>query len=181
MDTTEGSRKDTRGRVRRTAEQRRELLRRYEASGLSKAEFCRRNEVNLGTFCPWVEAARRGKRAEAAGGAAEVRFAEVELALGGGSRAPIEIEVPGGVTIRVHERDRCGLEQTGERPWNWAASPTQRGRRPPKAEIDAGPIDAAGCRANPETSGVLGCASLRRIHKDPGGFRRESDLRGAGP
>lgn len=88
--------RDRRGRVRRSAHERHELIERYQTSGLGKAAFCRRHGLHLATFCGWL------KRAPA--------FAEVMLppewkpdAQVDADRACVRIEMPGGLRIMVHD------------------------------------------------------------------------------
>jgi hypothetical protein len=104
MKTT-GGRVDVRGRVWRSAQERRELIEAFEACGLGKAAYCRRRGIPLATFCNWLK--RRTKT--------EPVFAEVQvvgraptLPLLRGA-APVEIELPSGV--RVHVRDTERLAQ----------------------------------------------------------------------
>ncbi|MFI3307981.1 MAG: hypothetical protein R3Y21_05370 [Mycoplasmatota bacterium] len=38
-----------------TQEDKKTLKERYEASGLSKVQFCKRNSISLSTFCAWFK------------------------------------------------------------------------------------------------------------------------------
>jgi hypothetical protein len=101
---TKERRTDRRGRVQRTAEQRRELIEDWNASGLGKAEFCRQRGVNLATFCHWFGTKkRRRKRATKAAGQAP-KFAEVAVVQPTVEQAAVEILLPNGsrVGIRHH-------------------------------------------------------------------------------
>jgi transposase-like protein len=78
------------------------LMEGWERSGLSQAEFCRRQGINGGTFAWW----KRQLRDRASGGLthrgrlgkASERFVEVRLA----SAAPAyEVVLSGGRTIRI--------------------------------------------------------------------------------
>ena len=93
-------RRDKRGRILRTAEDRRQLIETFNQSGLGMAEFCRREGLRLSTVYNWVYRAKPPRIATRTGNA-PVRFAEVKLAMGGG--APIEVELPGGVRIQVRD------------------------------------------------------------------------------
>jgi hypothetical protein len=94
---------DNRGRVRRSAEQRRELINRYEVSGLGKAEFCRQNGIHLGTFCQWFSPGARSPKRRMRG--PEVMhppaFAEVRVAIA--ASAPVEVDLPQGIRIRLRD------------------------------------------------------------------------------
>jgi len=112
------NRTDKRGRIRRSAEQRRERIEAYKASGLSQAGFCRREGIHPTTLNHWLRSrAKRGKarpalprRAKACG------FARVEVALVGGAVPTrlageagwVEIELRSGLRIRVQEARRLG-------------------------------------------------------------------------
>ena len=101
---------DKRGRVQRTAEQRRELIEEYKASGLEKAEFCRQRGVNLATFCHWFDLKKAGKRKRIPQAAAQApRFAEVELS-GNCTQAAVEVLLPNGARIGIrHDGKRADL------------------------------------------------------------------------
>jgi transposase-like protein len=93
--------KDRRGRVLRTAEDRRELIERYKASGLSKAAFCRQHGLKLMTLYHWMNSGPRRARQRRSARSRRVEFAQVEMPV---SRpAPIEIELPSRVCIRLRD------------------------------------------------------------------------------
>lgn len=73
-----------------TAAERSGLLAAHAASGKSKREFCEEHGINLGTFYGWRKAVRREATV----------FAEVEIGCRE-TEAPIEVELPHGVRIRV--------------------------------------------------------------------------------
>jgi len=92
-------RRDKRGRILWSAEDRRELIERYKSSGLSKVDFCREYGLKVTTLYGWLSAGHGKlvrKRARQHG---PVKFAGVEVALG--RTAPIEIELPSHVCIRL--------------------------------------------------------------------------------
>jgi len=93
-------RRDKRGRILRTAEDRQKLIESFHQSGLGLAEFCRRQDLRLSTVYNWVHRAKPPRTATRKG-QAPIRFAEVQMAMGGG--APIEVALPGGVRIQVRE------------------------------------------------------------------------------
>ena len=96
------TRQDKRGRVLRTAEERQELVAAFNGSRLGMTEFCRQRDLRLSTFCHWVHSGKYGRCKPAARkGKRPVRFAEVQVAMGGG--AGIEVELPGGVRIQVRD------------------------------------------------------------------------------
>lgn len=86
---TESSKPSRRLVARYSAAERERLIEQQEASGLSKKEFCRQEGINPGTFYGWTK--------RKAG--APPRFAKVEMMLPG--TAPIEVDLPNGVRIRV--------------------------------------------------------------------------------
>lgn len=99
------------GRVLRTPEQRWRLIGQYQASGLGKAEFCRREGIKLGTFCQWVNGQRGGgQKPFATSMKSKVQFAEVQMAMGGA--APLEIVLGSGHCLRV--RDLSRLKEVAE-------------------------------------------------------------------
>jgi hypothetical protein len=76
-------------REARAAEMRR-TIESFEASGLSRAAFCRARGVPMSTFLYW----RRRL-------AAKSPFVEVELVGAGAVSAAVEITAPGGAVIRL--------------------------------------------------------------------------------
>jgi len=95
-----------RGRLRRSAKQRQELIEAYRASGLRQAMFCRREGIHPTTLNHWLRGrvrpvrapSPRARRKKACG------FAQVEVALAG--PAPVEIELGAGLLIRVRDVNR---------------------------------------------------------------------------
>lgn len=108
------NRTDKRGRVRRNAEQRQELIEAYRVSGLSQAEFCRREGIEPTTLNHWLRGRAKPGRARVprarrkkSCGFAQVQVAcpeRVEVALAG--PAPLEIELGAGLLIRVRDASR---------------------------------------------------------------------------
>ena len=100
------NRTDKRGRVRRNAEQRQELIEAYRASGLIQAEFCRREGIEPSTLNHWLRGRAKPGRARVprARRKKACRFAQVEVALAG--PAPLEIELGAGLLIRVRDAGR---------------------------------------------------------------------------
>lgn len=93
-----GKTRDRRGRRITPAERREELVAAWRQSGLTQAEFARREGVRYPTFASWVQQARK-----AAGGkqtpAPQVRFAEVQAAAM--EAAPLlEVRLPDGTVVR---------------------------------------------------------------------------------
>ncbi len=80
-----------RGRRAYTEQQRAEYVARFERSGLTQAEFCRRVKLQQSTFSVW----RR-----AAGAATKPGFAEVRL-VPPGSTCPVTLHLPGGTKLEV--------------------------------------------------------------------------------
>lgn len=108
MTSTKGRlallRADVRGRVRRSGAQRAEILAAFDQSGVSAAEFARLVGVKYPTLAGWLH--RRGRpRGEAGPGKAPaVRFVEAAVpASPTNAPAPLELELPGGVRLRLTE------------------------------------------------------------------------------
>lgn len=89
------------------------LLREFEGSGLSMAEFCRRREVAYSTMMAW----RRAGRQEVPRQGRRAAFVEVEAV--GVSRAEpardpgqgtvcAELVLPGGAVLRVYQMASTG-------------------------------------------------------------------------
>src|SRR5690554_346795 len=77
--------RDRKGRRRLTRERRAEVVKEYEASGLTQAEFARRAGLNATTFAHWVQRSRRDAKAKTLAPAAapvpvKPRFVEVQAA-----------------------------------------------------------------------------------------------------
>jgi len=77
--------------MRYSTEDRRRLIEEHSRSGLTKKAFCEQAGINLGTFHGWRK--KVPPLASAPG------FAEVALCMS--PAAPIEIDLPNGVRIRV--------------------------------------------------------------------------------
>ena len=81
------------------------LLREFERSGLSMAEFCRRREVGYSTMAAWRRSGRGGTGA----------FVEVEplecgapAAARSTGRLCAELVLPGGAVLRVYQINATG-------------------------------------------------------------------------
>ena len=104
---TKERRTDGRGRVQRTAEQRRELIDEWKASGLGKAEFCRQRGVSLATFCHWFGTKKKRQRKRATKGAAQApTFAEVAMVQPTVEQSAIEILLPNGSCIGIRHQGK---------------------------------------------------------------------------
>ena len=91
---------DTRGRRIVDAERWRELLAAYPTSGLTQAQFARREGVNYHTFVARLN--RERGRSQPAGPAPT--FVEARVAGPGWPAAPtLEVQLPGGAIIRGHD------------------------------------------------------------------------------
>jgi transposase-like protein len=75
------------------------LLREYETSGLTQAEFARRAGVKYSTFAGWVHA-RRAQPGGREGGASTVHFARVQLPAASVAPAELSAILPDGVIVR---------------------------------------------------------------------------------
>jgi hypothetical protein len=91
-----GEKRDGRGRRITPAGRRKELVIAWRRSGLTQAEFARREAINYTTFCAWVQQSRSGDELASA---AKVRFAEVDAAAVL-NRPGLEVRLPDGTIVR---------------------------------------------------------------------------------
>ena len=96
------AKRDRRGRRIMPRERKEALVREYEASGLTRAEFARRAGLKYPTFAGWVHD-RRAQPGRRAGRASLVHFARMQWPAA--SVAPLELSVilPDGVIVRGPE------------------------------------------------------------------------------
>jgi len=92
-----GEKRDRIGRRITPAERRAELVEAWRASGLTQAEFARREGVIYSSFAAWVQAARR--RRSRRGPKPPVRFLEAALPRAI-PVAPLEVRLPDGTCVR---------------------------------------------------------------------------------
>ena len=87
------------GKIRRSEAEWREILERYERSGLSAVAFCRRAKLSTNTFAKW-------KRVLSGGDSKESGFVELTprpsptLDHAARAEAEFELSLPGGVMLR---------------------------------------------------------------------------------
>jgi hypothetical protein len=78
-------------------ERREQLLAAFRESGLTQLAFSEREGIRYSTFCHWVQrSARNGARV---GGPTSVRFAEVALPAGAGTKG-LEVRLADGTVLR---------------------------------------------------------------------------------
>lgn len=95
----DGAKRDRRGRQLIPEDRRDALLREYDASGLTQAEFARRAGVKYPTFANWVQTRRaHGKRR--LGGGSAVQFAEVSLPPAATATAALSVTLCDGMVVR---------------------------------------------------------------------------------
>jgi hypothetical protein len=80
------------GRVRRSAAERREVISRWEKSGLKPAQFCRREQIRLSSFRRW--------RHNGQAGSGKSEFLELTTPLPAPSSWTLEISLPNGCHVR---------------------------------------------------------------------------------
>ena len=90
-------RMDAKGRVRTPAAKREEILGEFGRSGLSGARFAELAGIRYSTLASWL---RRGRPATARP-SKEVRFLEAVVEKAAASPAALEVELPGGVRLRI--------------------------------------------------------------------------------
>ena len=91
------------GRVRRSEAEWREIVARYEESGLSEVAFCRRAKLSRQSFRNWRTRLSAKPRREASRKAAFVEWATPPAERkerGAASEVAFELELPGGATLR---------------------------------------------------------------------------------
>lgn len=93
-----GEQRDRRGRKLTPAHRRAELVAAWRQSGMTQAEFARREGVRYPTFATWVQQQRAPQR-RAKATAAKPRFAEVTVP--GSLLGPaVEVRLPDGTVVR---------------------------------------------------------------------------------
>ncbi len=90
-----GEKRDRRGRRVTPVARRTELVRAYQASGLTQAEFARREGLRYSTFAHWVLKASKAALTEV-----PVRFAEMRLPAFAPGRPGLEVHLPDGLVVR---------------------------------------------------------------------------------
>lgn len=94
-----GEKRDGRGRRMMARTERLGLIEAYRASGLTMAEFARRESINYTTFAGWIAKAGKPVSARSA-----LRFAEVRLPIGPAVAAEpnnqVEVRLPDGTVLR---------------------------------------------------------------------------------
>lgn len=99
-----GEKRDRVGRTITPASRREELVGAWQCSGLTQAEFARREGVRYPTFASWVQQQRVAKGTQPSA-VPKVRFAEVQLPATVGTPT-VEVRLADGTLVRgasVHE------------------------------------------------------------------------------
>ncbi len=103
-------RADARGRVRRSAAQRAEILAAFEQSGVSAAEFARLVGMKYPTLAGWLHRRRRRPDEARTAPRPAVRFVEAAVPPPPMTApAPVELELPGHVKLRLTEPGQVPL------------------------------------------------------------------------
>ena len=87
-------RKLSNGKVVRSEAEWQRIFESHRSSGLSRAAFCRREKIALGSFSNW----EKRLRDESAGSDAFIEWSAPEVITR--SAAELELSLPGGVTLR---------------------------------------------------------------------------------
>jgi len=93
-----GEKRDRVGRRITPRSRREELVDAWQRSGLTQAEFARREGVQYPTFASWVQQARAANGARKSA-APKMRFAEVQWPASLGAAA-LEVRLPDGTLVR---------------------------------------------------------------------------------
>lgn len=92
-----GEKRDTRGRRMTPHDQRAQCVQAYRDSGLTMAEFARREKLNYATFAGWVGKAGKPTPKE------PLQFAQVQLPFAAmrapAASAPLEVRLPDGTSV----------------------------------------------------------------------------------
>ena len=91
-----GEKRDTRGRRVTPGQRRSELVAAYRRSGMTMAEFARREKVHYSTLAGWIA---RARRRESTG---PITFAQLPWSGSGEApaRDPLEVRFPDGTVLR---------------------------------------------------------------------------------
>ena len=90
-----GEKRDKRGHRVLPAAERARLIAAYQGSGLTMAEFARRETLNYNTFAGWIAKAGR-----ASAPARPIKFAEVQLPAAALRTSEVEVRLPDGTMLR---------------------------------------------------------------------------------
>lgn len=94
-----GEKRDRIGRRITPGPRREELVAAWRASGLTQAEFARREGIIYSSFAAWVQAARKTRKRR--GKMLPVRFVEAKLPVAGPAMpAPLEVRLADGTVLR---------------------------------------------------------------------------------
>lgn len=96
---------DTRGRVRVTPEQRRQLLAEFARSGESAPSFARRLGLKYSTFAAWILRARRSRRSPAK---PPLRLLEA-VVTPTATNLPLVLQLPGGARVELRDASHLPL------------------------------------------------------------------------
>lgn len=88
-------------RVRRSADDWREILEQQRASGLSQVAFCRREEIALSTFARWKQRLAAQPKTGSESVAGEPGWIELPSIEQSGAGWLIELDLGGGVCLRL--------------------------------------------------------------------------------
>lgn len=96
---------DAAGRVRTPRAKREEILDEFEGSGVSGVEFAELAGIKYPTLASWVQRRRRERRTHGRKGPAKpdqgMRFLEAMVEKAEAGPVPLEVELPGGVRLRI--------------------------------------------------------------------------------
>lgn len=107
--------RDGRGRVRSTPEQRREAVVQFERSGLSGPAFCRVAGIRYQTFVGWRKEARKQLEARDMGAwpaaafqPATIRLVEA-MPMAAPGCGPLQVALPGGALLLIADAAQAAL------------------------------------------------------------------------
>ncbi len=88
------------GKVRRSSEEWREILDRFETSGISQREFCRKESLPLGSFSKWKRRLEGNGPPPSTNTGRFVELTPQSSSVIGLSAGEMELSLPGGVQLR---------------------------------------------------------------------------------
>jgi len=104
---------DVLGRVRTPLAKREEILDGFEKSGVSGSEFAELAGIKYPTLASWIQRRRRERgvygRQPKAKPSRSVRFLEAVVEKTASGSVPMEVELPGGVRLRITETSQLAL------------------------------------------------------------------------
>lgn len=101
----ESAKADRKGRRIRSADEWAQILKRYDASGLTQEAFSRREGIRYGTLVAWLGRRRKGGGKFPAIDSTSPKFHELSLGTTSSSGASLEVRLPDGTCLSGSDAD----------------------------------------------------------------------------